>query len=194
MSTNFFWFATRGAGIASLIMLTGVVALGILTAVRWQRPGWPRFLSAQLHESVSLLTLVFLAVHVVIAVWDPYTSLGWAAALVPFSSPYRQFWLGLGGVALYLIGAVIVTSLLRPRFGARAWRAVHWLTYAAWPLALVHGIGTGTDTGASWMWLVDGACLVIVAAAVMWRLQTADTDLATREAALPRHASRRTAP
>jgi methionine sulfoxide reductase heme-binding subunit len=186
MSTNFFWYATRGAGIASLLMLTGVVALGILTAVRWQRRGWPRFLSAQLHESVSLLTLVFLAVHVLIAVWDPYTSLGWAAALVPFSSPYRQFWLGLGGVALYLMAAIIVTSLLRARLGARAWRAVHWLTYAAWPLALVHGIGTGSDTGATWMWVVNGGCLLIVAAAVLWRLQSADADLASREAALPR--------
>ena len=63
MTESVLWYVTRGAGIASLIMLTGVVVLGIVTAVRWQRPGWPRFLNAELHRSVSLLTLVFLAIH-----------------------------------------------------------------------------------------------------------------------------------
>lgn len=185
MTESVLWYVTRGAGIASLLMLTGVVALGIVTAVRWQRPGWPRFLSAELHESLALLTLVFLAIHIGIAVLDPYTSLGLGAALLPFSSPYRQIWLGLGGVAMYLIVAVIVTSLLRSHLGRRSWRAVHWLTYAAWPIALVHGLGTGTDTSAVWMWALDGFCFLVVLAAVIWRTNAADEALTVRESALP---------
>ncbi len=190
MTESVLWYVTRGAGIASLIMLTGVVVLGIVTAVRWQRPGWPRFLNAELHRSVSLLTLVFLAIHILIAVLDPYTALGWAAALVPFSSPYRQVWLGLGGVATYLIAAIVVTSLLRPLFGRTAWRLVHWLTYAAWPVALIHGIGTGSDTSALWMWVLDAACLLAVVAAIAWRANVADQALITRESALPARGQR----
>jgi sulfoxide reductase heme-binding subunit YedZ len=185
MSDSLLWYATRGAGIVSLIMLNAVVCLGIMTSVRWQRPGWPRFLSAELHRSLALLTLVFLAIHIVIAVVDPYTSLGLAAALVPFSSSYKQVWLGLGSVALYLLAAIIVTSLLRSRLGHRAWRAVHWLTYAAWPIALIHGFGTGTDSSATWMWAIDAGCVVLVLAAVAWRLLTADTAQAARDGALP---------
>jgi len=190
MTESVLWYVTRGAGIASLIMLTGVVVLGIVTAVRWQRPGWPRFLNAELHRSVSLLTLVFLAIHILIAVLDPYTALGWAAALVPFSSPYRQVWLGLGGVATYVIAAIVVTSLLRPLFGRTAWRLVHWLTYAAWPVALIHGIGTGSDTGALWMWVLDAACILAVVAAISWRANAADQALVTRESALPSRGQR----
>lgn len=185
MTENLLWYATRGAGIVSLLMLTGVVCLGIVTSVRWQRTGWPRFLSAELHRSLALLTLVFLAIHIVIAVVDPYTSLGVAAALIPFSSPYKQIWLGLGGVALYLLAAIIVTSLIRGRLGHRTWRAVHWLTYAAWPIALVHGFGTGSDSSATWMWAIDAGCVISVLAAVAWRLLAADSAQAVRDSALP---------
>ncbi|TME33789.1 MAG: ferric reductase [Chloroflexi bacterium] len=184
MSESILWYATRGAGFVSLIMLTGVVCLGILTSVRWQRPGWPRFLTVQLHQSVSLLSLVFLAIHILVAVVDPYTSLG-LAALVPFASRYRTIWLGLGAVALYLVIAITGTSLTRNSLGHRAWRVVHWLTYAAWPIALVHGIGTGSDAGAVWSWLLDGACVAAALGATAWRIGYARSAQAERERALP---------
>jgi methionine sulfoxide reductase heme-binding subunit len=164
------WFATRGAGIVSLIMLTGVVCLGVLTSVRWQAESWPRFLTAQLHRNLSLLAIVFLALHIATAVVDPYTSLGWVTAVIPFSSPYRRLWLGLGVIAFDLLLAMIVTSLLRSRIGVRAWRAVHWAAYLAWPVALVHGYGTGSDVSAPWMLAIDALCLAAAIGAVSWRL------------------------
>ncbi len=170
MTDTVLWYATRGAGIVSLLLLTGVVTLGVLAATRWQIPRWPRFLTAGLHRNLALLSVVFLAVHVVTAVVDPYTSLGALAALVPFSSPYRRLWLGLGAVAFDLLLALVVTSLLRARVGQRAWRAVHWLAYAAWPVALAHGVGTGSDSGALWMRLLDLGCLAIVIGAVALRV------------------------
>lgn len=185
MSTSILWYATRGAGIVSLLLFTAVVCMGVLTAVRWQRPGWPRFLTAELHQSVALTAVVFLAIHIVTAVIDPYTSLGWTAALIPFSSPYRTLWLGLGAVTLYLFAAVVVTSLLRGRLGHRTWRAVHWITWIAWPIALIHGLGTGTDTASWWMLAIDAACVLAVAAAAIWRSISMDTDSRERDAALP---------
>lgn len=172
MSAQILWFATRGAGIVSLLLFTAVVGLGVMTSVRWHARQWPRFLTAEVHRRIALLSVVFLALHIVTAVIDPFASLGWISALVPFASSYRPLWLGLGVVSLDLLLAVVVTSLLRARVGRRAWRVVHWTAYASWPLALAHGIGTGSDASAPWMLGIDAACLGIVAAAVAWRLLT----------------------
>jgi sulfoxide reductase heme-binding subunit YedZ len=180
------WYATRGAGLVSLILFTVVGCLGMLTVGRWQRPGWPRFLTAELHSNLALLSVVFLAIHILIAVLDPYTSLGVGAALIPFSSPYRQLWLGLGGVAMYLMGAVIVTSLLRARIGRRAWRAVHWLSYASWPIAVVHGIGTGTDGGEAWSLVLVGGCVLAMLASLAWRIGQTRAARLQIETALPK--------
>jgi methionine sulfoxide reductase heme-binding subunit len=190
MSDTILWYTARGAGIVSLILLTAVVCLGVLTTVRWQRAGWPRFLSAELHSNVALLSIAFLAIHIVVAVVDPFTSLGWASAVVPFSSDYRTFWLGLGSVATYLFAAIIVTSLLRDHIGLRTWRTIHWLAYACWPVALLHGIGTGSDSGAIWMWAVDAACIAAVFAAAAWRLSVAPSPRSEHDAALPPPARR----
>src|SRR6266566_6433242 len=142
MPDTLLWYTTRGAGAVTLILLSSVAVLGILSALRVQSARWPRFLTTGLHRNLALMTLVFLAVHIVTAVVDPFTALGWQAAVIPFSSSYRRLWLGLGVVALYLLLAIVVTSLLRPYFGQSAWRAVHWLTYLMWPVAVIHGIGT----------------------------------------------------
>ena len=179
------WYATRGAGMVSLVLLTTVGCLGMLTVGRWQRPGWPRFLTAELHSNLALLSIVFLLIHVLIAALDPYTSLGLASALVPFSSPYRQFWLGLGGVSMYLVAAVIATSLLRNRVGRRTWRAVHWLSYAAWPLAVMHTVGTGTDGGTAWGLLLVGGCVVAIVASLGWRVAATRATRAEMDAVLP---------
>ena len=190
MSDSILWYATRGAGIVSLILLTAVMCLGILTTVRWQRPGWPRFLSAELHSNVALLSIAFLVIHIVIAVVDPFTALGWASAFVPFSSDYRTLWLGLGSVAMYLFAALIVTSLLRNRIGLGAWRLVHWIAYLCWPIALLHGIGTGSDTGAPWLWLVDAACIAAVLGATAWRFSVVPSPRSEHDAVLPPPARR----
>jgi predicted ferric reductase len=169
MTDSILWFATRGAGIVSLLLFTGVLTLGILTAGRWQTRSWPRFITAKLHRDIALLSVVFLGVHIVTAVVDPFTALGPLAALVPFAVDYQRLWLGLGVLALDLGVAVVATSLLRSRVGVRTWRTVHWLSYAAWPLALVHGVGIGTDTSASWMQAIDIACVALVVGATAWR-------------------------
>src|SRR5436190_23745398 len=146
MPDTLLWYTTRGAGAVTLILLSSVVVLGILSALRFQTARWPRFLTTGLHRNLALMTLVFLTLHIVTAVVDPFTNLGWGAALIPFASYYRTFWLGLGVISFELLLAIVVTSLVRGFMGHRAWRAIHWLTYAAWPVGVVHGIGTGTDT------------------------------------------------
>jgi sulfoxide reductase heme-binding subunit YedZ len=176
MSSQLLWYTTRGAGAVSLVLLSVVVVLGLLARVRFETRGWPRFLSAAVHRDLALMTLVFLLLHIVTAVVDPFTHLGLVAALVPFGSYYRTFWLGLGTIAFELLIAIIATSLLRKHIGARVWRSIHWLAYASWPVAVVHGIGTGTDGTARWMLTIDAVCVAAVGAALMWRLVAAPPD------------------
>jgi sulfoxide reductase heme-binding subunit YedZ len=104
------------------------VLLGILTAGRFSSQRWPRFLSQGLHRNVSLLVLVFLALHVGTTVVDTYTSIPLTAAFIPFASSYKTAWLSLGAVALDMLLALVATSLLRTRIGHRAWRRVFVLT------------------------------------------------------------------
>jgi DMSO/TMAO reductase YedYZ heme-binding membrane subunit len=194
MNDQLLWFATRGAGIVSLVFLTGVVYLGILVSLKWQTRAWPRFATTGFHRSLALLGVAFLGVHIVTAVIDPFTSLGPLAALVPFSSAYRTLWLGLGVLALDLGAAVLVTSLLRNRIGSRTWRAVHWLAYAAWPLALLHGVGTGTDAAAPWMVAVNLTCLAVVGAAVLVRVTASRSGASATPIMAPMQRSTGTAP
>ena len=90
--------------------------------------------------------------------------------LVPFVGTYRPLWLGLGTVAFDLLVALIVTSLLRERIGYRSWRAVHWAAYASWPVALLHGLGTGSDTRYRWAVAANVACVLVVLGAVLFRI------------------------
>lgn len=167
------WYASRAGGTVALILLTATVVLGIASGGRSAPRRIGRFEIGLLHRNLSLLTLVFLAAHIVTAVLDPFVHLGWAVAVVPFGASYRPLWLGLGTAAVDLLLAVLVTSALRLRLGVRRWKAVHWLAYAAWPLALFHGVGTGTDTRLPLQLWLYAVCLASVVAAVWWRLAKA---------------------
>lgn len=168
--TDALWYLGRGSGLVSLLLLTVVVVLGI--AARSGEPflGLPRFAVTAVHRSSSLLAVAFLLLHVGTLLFDPYAQLNVVDLVLPFEGAYRPFWLGLGTLAADLIVAVVVTSLLRHRLGARAWRAVHWLAYAAWPLALAHGLGVGTDNTTPWLLAVCIGCAIAAAAALLWRL------------------------
>ncbi len=164
------WYLSRATGVVSLGLLTLVVLLGVLTVGGVPLPGLPRFAVSGLHRNASLLALAFLGIHITTSVLDPYASIKVVDAVVPFASSYRPLWLGLGAIAFDLLLAVIVTSFLRLRIGRRWFRAVHLATYLAWPVALVHGLGTGSDTKQGWMLLFTVLAVVAVVSAVLWRL------------------------
>lgn len=167
------WYASRASGTLALLLLTATVILGIGFGGRAAAHRLGRFELALLHRNLSLLTLAFLVVHIVTAILDPFARLGWAVSMAPFVGSYRPLWLGLGTVALDLLLAVLLTSALRLRLGVRLWKAVHWLAYAAWPLALFHSVGTGTDTRLSLQLWLYAACLAAAVGAVWWRLANA---------------------
>jgi methionine sulfoxide reductase heme-binding subunit len=172
--TDALWYLGRGTGVVSLVLLTLVVALGIATRSGRPLPGLPRFAVTAVHRSASLLAVVFVAVHVGTLLFDPYAQLDLLALVVPFTAAAEPFWYGLGALAWDLVLALVATSLLRHRIGPRVWRGVHWAAYAAWPVALAHGLGSGTDAGTGWMLAVTGACVAAVLAALVGRVRLAE--------------------
>jgi methionine sulfoxide reductase heme-binding subunit len=167
-----FWYTTRATGLVAMVALTISMAFGLLSSVGYQRPGLPRFVTLGLHRNASLLALAFTAIHVVTTIADGYARIRVQDAFIPFISSYRPLWLGLGTIASDLMLALIVTSLLRARMSYRTWLAVHWTAYACWPVALLHGLGTGSDTPVRWVLLLTLLCVAVVTALACWRLAT----------------------
>jgi sulfoxide reductase heme-binding subunit YedZ len=164
------WYLMRATGVVSLVLLTIVFALGIATTNRWRVGRSPAFVTPAVHRSLALLSVVFVAIHVVTAVVDPYAAVSVVAVAVPFASSWKPVWVGMGALSLDLVAALIVSSLLRRRVGLRAWRAIHWLAYLSWPVAFAHSLGTGSDVGTLWLQLVAGACALAIGLAVAWRV------------------------
>ena len=170
LSTKTLWYAARGTGFVTVVMLTLSLTLGILTTLRLKSKYWPRFVTAALHKNVSLLAVVFLAAHIASTVFDPVSPVHLLNAIIPFTGSYRPLWIGCGVVAVDLLAALVVTSLLRQHIGYRVWRAVHWSAYACWPIAMLHGLKSGTDAATPWARGVYITCAALVLAAVAGRV------------------------
>lgn len=164
------WYLTRATGLVALVLLTASMALGLLSSVRYQRPAWPRFVTAGLHRNTSLLALAFTGIHIITTLADSYAPVRLQDVVIPFISAYRPLWLGLGAIAFDLMLALTVTSLLRTRMSYRTWHLVHWGSYLCWPVAVLHGLGTGSDTPVRWVLALTAACVALIAGLTAWRL------------------------
>jgi len=176
-----FWFASRATGVISLILFSVVAILGILVNRQGRLPGLPRFAVTGLHRNLSLLTVAFLGTHIVTAIVDGYAHIPWLSTVVPFSSGYERFWIGLGTVAVDLFIALIVTSLLRDRLKPSIWRAIHWLAYVSYPVIVAHSLGASKDLRSGWLLALTLATVFAVVTAIGYRVLDAFS-------AIPRHA------
>jgi DMSO/TMAO reductase YedYZ heme-binding membrane subunit len=166
----------------ALVLLTITMVLGLTTTTRARARNWPGFAQQEMHRRISILAVVFLGVHVLTSVLDTYVNISWVSIVVPFTSHYSSFWVGIGAVALDLMLAVFVTSLLRSRMRPGTWRAVHWLAYLSWPVAVAHTYGMGTDSSEGWVVALGAACTLAVAAALAWRVGAAGRQWEARRA------------
>ena len=165
------WDVARAGGFTAYVLLTLSVALGLMLTMHWQSAGrWPRLINSELHNFVTLLSLVFVGVHVV-AVWvDPFTRFGWSEVFIPFVSHYRPLWMALGIVALYLGLAIGLSTWVRPLIGYAWWRRLHVLTLVCYGLVTVHGIATGSDTRTWWAVLIYLGSALGIAVLLLIRL------------------------
>ena len=167
------WDLGRGSGIAALVAFTVSLVLGILTRSGRDALGLGRFGLNEVHRTAALTGVGLVAVHVGTLLFDPYAQLRVVDLVLPFLGSYRPLWLGLGTLALDLLGVITVVSLLRDKVGPRVFKAVHWATYALWPVALTHSLGTGTDAATIWLDGIAVACVAAVAGAATWRMSPA---------------------
>ncbi len=164
------WDIARAGGFVAYGLLTLAVALGLALSMRWQAPRWPRLINSELHNFVTLLSLVFTIVHV-LAVWlDPFTAFGWSEVFIPLVSHYRAIWMAFGIVALYLGLALAASVWLRPYIGYEWWRRLHVLTLVVYLLVTVHGLTTGSDTRTAWGAAIYALSGLLIAAMLWIRL------------------------
>jgi sulfoxide reductase heme-binding subunit YedZ len=182
------WVTTRAAGYTSFALLTASVALGLLLSSQWRSMRWPRFATTELHRFVTLLTLVFIAIHVTVALLDRFIRFRLIEVLVPFINHYRPLWTGLGIIAAYLATAVWLSTWLQRRIGYHWWRRMHYATFAVYLAAAAHGIGSGSDTGSVWSWAIYLASFGLVGGLLGLRLTARDEDVTRPAAAAPARA------
>ncbi len=166
---NVTWDVARAGGFTAYILLALAVIVGLALSTQIQSPSrWPRLLNSELHNFLTLLSTIFLVVHV-LAVWiDPFTHFGLNEILIPLASSYRPVWMALGIVGLYLGIAIGISTWLRPRIGYKWWRRLHVLTLGIFALATIHGIGTGSDTQTPWALGIYLASSILVGS-LLWR-------------------------
>ncbi len=182
MNSTALWYATRATGLMALVLLTLTMVFGITTTTRAKARNWPGFAQQEMHRRISILCVAFLGIHVLTSVMDTFVNISWVAIVIPFASRYSGFWVGVGAIALDLMIAVFVTSLLRDRMRPSTWRAVHWLAYLSWPVAMAHTFGMGTDAGQGWVVALGVLCGLAVAAALGWRIHASSRQATARSA------------
>src|SRR5215467_8471131 len=162
------WAAARAGGLTAYVLLSAAVVMGLALSLRWQSAHWPRLVNNEWHNYLTLLSLIFVGVHV-LAVWvDPFTHFGLAEVWIPLASAYRPQWMALGIVGLYFGIAIGISTWLRPVIGYQWWRRLHVLTLVLYALVTVHGIATGSDT--RWALGIYGVSIVLVGTLVVLRL------------------------
>ena len=149
--TEAIWYAERAAGIVSYLLVTLLVVLGLTLSSRVRMRHWPAFAIQDVHRFVGILAGVFITLHVSLIVIDPFLPFSITQVLVPFTAGYRPLATGLGTVAVELLVAIAITNAVRRRIPQRLWRGTHYLGFAVWAAATVHGLVAGSDRRDGWL-------------------------------------------
>jgi DMSO/TMAO reductase YedYZ heme-binding membrane subunit len=157
------------AGVFALVLLTASVAAGLMATDRiFMTPGH-RVMAQAVHRAISFAALAFLVIHIVTEILAQRVHV--IDSAIPFLSPYRTVYIGLGTIASDLVLLVVVTSIVRKRFTAHGkvwrWRAIHYASYAAFALGVLHGLLSGREAKPYVDWSYGFAIAVTVLALVV---------------------------
>ncbi len=170
LTSPYLWYTARATGVVALVLLTLTLVLGSFVSTRVGGNAVGRFEINELHRSIALLSVVFVAIHVTVTVLDSYVPIGLPSILIPFTSAYRRVPVAIGTIALDLMLATWITSLFKERLRYSTWRFVHWFSWICFATAVVHGFLTGTDAHRTWSIIVTVTCLALVLLAGLWRV------------------------
>lgn len=166
---NAVWYVARAGGMTAFLLLTASVVLGLLLSGR-AGLGWPRFALQDVHRFAGMLAGTFIAVHG-LGLWlDDYFDFSLTSLVVPGTSPYRPLAVAAGVVAAELLVALALTNRYRTALSYSFWRRAHYLNFAVWLLALVHGVTAGTDSDTVWALVVYATAVAAVTGLMAWRV------------------------
>src|SRR5664280_1982310 len=164
LTSPYLWYSTRATGMVTMVLFTIVVALGTFVANRIGGTIIGRFEINELHS---------------------YVPTGVISIFVPMTSEYKRVAVGLGAVALDLILAVWISSLLKVRIANTTWRFIHWFSWLGFATSIVHAFLSGTDSRKGWGLILIVVCSSVVFASALWRYLGRPTRAAGRTALSP---------
>jgi methionine sulfoxide reductase heme-binding subunit len=171
------WYAARAAGVVAYVLLSVIVVLGMTMAGKKKLHRWPRFAVEDVHRFGGILVGTFVVIHIVTIAVDAWLPFSLASIIVPFTSAYKPIWVGLGIVAAELLLALAVTNRLRhTKISYRFWRRAHYLNFAVWGTATLHGLGSGTDRATPWLMAIEAASIALVVSVSAWRALSGRLD------------------
>ena len=172
---NLTWVAARASGMVGYVLVTAAIAFGIALSLKVRSVTWPRFVTTEVHRRISLLALVFTAVHGVTLWLDPFMAFSPLEVVVPFTSHYRGAWIAFGILAGDLMLALWLSERLQRRISYAWWRRLHYLTFAVWAMVTIHGLASGSDTRTVWGAALYGSGTLLVLGLLFYRLWPLDT-------------------
>jgi predicted ferric reductase len=161
-----FWFLSRGSAIAAYWILWLAMSMGVIITNKMAQ-FWPGIPPAyEIHQYTSLMGMGLALFHALILTGDKYINYTVLQVFIPFASQdYRPVWVGIGQIALYVWALVNISFYVRKRIGKKAWRLIHFASYACFLAVMVHGLFSGTDTSAAWgsyLYWFSGASLLLL--------------------------------
>jgi sulfoxide reductase heme-binding subunit YedZ len=159
-----FWYFLRASGLAALALLAATVLIGLALRVRLWKATLERWRVYDVHLTVSILTAVFLALHLALVFMDRIVPFSLADMLIPLHDSYQPIWVAAGIMGVYLLLVVWGSSLIRSKLSYSLWRSLHPLALGALGLAMLHALFAGTDGPTLWLRVV----LVLITLAVIW--------------------------
>ena len=167
------WYFSRSSGTVAYLLLAGSTIWGLLLSTKLIKDHVPAALSLGMHNVLSWLAILLTGLHALVLLADGYYTYTVANLLVPFTGPYQPGWVGLGIISFYLMVLTSGSFYLRRRIGQKMWRRLHYLTFAAYLLATIHGVQAGTDSGNLGMQLIYWGSGLIVLFLTNYRIVTA---------------------
>ncbi len=178
--TSAYWYMARAGGLAAYLLLWLSTVWGLVLSTRVTANLIAAPLAYGLHEFLSILAIVFAGLHALVLLGDTYIQFNLVHLIVPFTAPYEPFWTGLGTMTFYLSTALTGSFYLRKLIGQKTWRALHYLTFATFLMALAHGLMAGTDSPLAVLKLVYLGTGFSVLFLVYYRLFTLKAGKSTR--------------
>ena len=168
-SVHIWWYITRASGLMAYLLVWLSTLWGFAISSKIFDGFLERTFTYDFHEHLSLLSLGFVVLHVVVLLLDHVQPMSLVEVLIPFVSNYRPFWTGIGIIAFYLSILVTVTFYIRSWISMKTFRAIHYASILAYIGALFHGLYAGTDSALSWTQIMYwGTCLSTIFFGVYW--------------------------